>query len=142
MDKKLPVCGTGITDNCLERIRPVVTDSWGNTTFPSNNADTPVYIMLRSRTPTSAGMQGVIPTETVRTNPEWPHRQNATWAFLESTFGVSPASIHALRGRFAAHMEDILADALAGQCVKAEFTCKEQTQAHLQLLLKQVREHS
>ena len=142
MDKKLPVCGTGITDNCLERIRPVVTDSWGNTTFPSNNADTPVYIMLRSRTPTSAGMQGVIPTAAVRNNPKWPHRQNATWALLESTFGVSPASIHALRGRFAAHMEDILADALAGQCVKAEFTCKEQTQADLQLLLKQVREHS
>jgi hypothetical protein len=113
--------------NCLERI----------------HAGTYKYIMLRSRTPTSAGMQGVIPTHAVRNSVEWKNMQEETWnSTIERNFAVTPESIWQLRLKFKNNMEHILQDALRGQCTKAEFTCKDSTKASLQKLLAQVAENS
>jgi len=128
MSVKIPTCDKAVDGrNCLERI----------------NAKDYKYIMMRSRTPTSAGMLGVIPGKNVIESDTWKHKQDLTWAnVIPRNFGIEPQSIWDLRKRLKGTMEDILKDALEGQCTKAEFTCKDSTKEDLNKLLDAVKANS
>jgi len=132
MNENIPQCGTTKTEilqarNCIERI----------------NAKNYKYIMMRSRTPTSAGMLGVIPKKEVIESDTWKHKQDLTWeTVIPRNFGIQPQSIYDLRERLKGNMENILKDALKGQCTKAEFTCKDETKRDLNNLLQAVKDNS
>ena len=127
MSVKIPICKkTPDNRNCLERI----------------NAKDYKYIMMRSRTPTSAGMLGVIPEQKVIESDTWKNKQELTWKnVIERNFKTTPQSIWDLRKRLKSNMVNILKDALAGQCTKAEFTCKDSTKKDLQKLLDAINEN-
>ena len=127
MSVKIPICKkTPDNRNCLERI----------------NAKDYKYIMMRSRTPTSAGMLGVIPEQKVIESDTRKNKQELTWKnVIERNFKTTPQSIWDLRKRLKSNMVNILKDALAGQCTKAEFTCKDSTKKDLQKLLDAINEN-
>jgi len=113
--------------NCIERI----------------DAGDYKWIMIRSRTPTSTAMQGVIPTQKVKKSMEWQNLQETTWAtVIEQNFNVSPQSVWKLRMVFKQNMQHILKDALKGQCAKREFTCKDSAIQALEKLMEEVKKHS
>ncbi|KAL7565979.1 hypothetical protein ACA910_011002 [Epithemia clementina (nom. ined.)] len=127
MGATLPKCQHTHSKNCVERI----------------DAGDYKYAMLRSRTPTSAGMQGVIPIKEVVNSEVWKKRQDWAWMnVIEQNFAVAPDSIFALRKKLKKNMIQILTDALKGQCTKAEFTCKDTSKQTLTNLLKEVDAHS
>mmetsp|Transcript_40398 Transcript_40398/g.84065 ORF Transcript_40398/g.84065 Transcript_40398/m.84065 type:complete len:495 (-) Transcript_40398:246-1730(-) len=128
MSVKIPTCKKAVNNrSCIER----------------TNAKDYKYIMMRSRTPTSAGMLGVIPGKAVIESDTWKHKQDLTWDnIIERNFAIKPQDIWDLRQRLKSSMVDILKDALAGQCTKAEFTCKDSTKKDLQKLLDAVKANS
>jgi len=128
MSVKMPICKKAANNrNCIERTNPKDYK----------------YIMMRSRTPTSAGMLGVIPSKQVVESDTWKHKQDLTWEnLIQKNFAIKPQDIWDLRARLKGSMVNILTDALAGQCTKAEFTCKDSTKKDLQTLLDAVKENS
>eukprot|EP00522_Entomoneis_paludosa_P001350 CAMPEP_0172474848 /NCGR_PEP_ID=MMETSP1065-20121228/69569_1 /TAXON_ID=265537 /ORGANISM="Amphiprora paludosa, Strain CCMP125" /LENGTH=500 /DNA_ID=CAMNT_0013233039 /DNA_START=111 /DNA_END=1613 /DNA_ORIENTATION=+ len=100
------------------------------------------YVVIRSRTPTSAGMAHVIPASDVVKSEEWKQKQKETWDnYIFRNFGTTPRSIWALRQTLSDNMEAILKDAIKGHCTRADFTCKESSKSALTKILNQVKEH-
>jgi len=129
IDKLIEACDASLhrTHNCVDRI----------------DAGNYKYIMIRSRTPTSTAMQGVIPANKVLQNKEWPTKQDETWnEIIYQNFAVTPSSVWQLREVFSKNMEPILKDALKGHCAKREYGCKESAVNDLKKLLEEVEKHS
>jgi hypothetical protein len=128
MAKKIPQCDLDKhRTNCIERI----------------DAGNYKYVMIRSRTPTSTAMQGVIPTRQVAESEAWENNQQATWDnVMYQNFNVKPSSIWRLRQTFKLNLKLILDDALAGLCSKQEFSCKTSAVTAVNKLLAEVEKHS
>eukprot|EP00522_Entomoneis_paludosa_P013809 CAMPEP_0172445196 /NCGR_PEP_ID=MMETSP1065-20121228/5102_1 /TAXON_ID=265537 /ORGANISM="Amphiprora paludosa, Strain CCMP125" /LENGTH=488 /DNA_ID=CAMNT_0013195995 /DNA_START=17 /DNA_END=1483 /DNA_ORIENTATION=+ len=101
------------------------------------------YLALRSRTPTSTAMDGVVPGPAIIASTEWKEKQKYVWdKYISENFGIGPLSIKSLRKRLSNDMENILTDALAGQCSRREFTCKKHSSKVLSTLLETVKQYS
>ncbi|KAL7565977.1 hypothetical protein ACA910_011001 [Epithemia clementina (nom. ined.)] len=101
------------------------------------------YVMLRSRTPSSTGMAGVIPTPEIINSTYWRAIQDKAWStYVFKNFGITPKSIWDLQAYFTNDMENILKDALNGQCTRAEFTCKNSSNNDLMHLLEELKKYS
>lgn len=100
------------------------------------------YVVLRSRTPTSAGMAGVVPGKEVVNSVEWKEKQDEAWStIIFKQFGITPRSIWALRKKLSDNMEKILKDAITGQCTRSDFTCKDSSKNSLSQILSEVKKH-
>ena len=101
------------------------------------------YILLRSRTPTSTAMRGVVPTQFVKENKQWENMQDEVWSkLIFRNFNVTPESIWQLRQAFELNLKAILQDAIQGQCSKGEFGCSEASKKTLNNLLAEAERYS
>lgn len=100
------------------------------------------YTVIRSRTPTSAGMLGVIPKANVVNSKDWKDSQDEAWNSIPyKNFVITPQSLWRLREKLHGNMEAILTDALNGQCTRADFTCKDTSKKDLEKMLEEVKKH-
>jgi len=104
--------------------------------------DHPKMSALRSRTPTSAGMKGVV---TGRNNKPRAHVimeekardplvRKSMWHVLTHYFAVDEAVATEVNQYLASHFVDIVEDNLRGQCTRGH-SCKMSTKEELQRLL-------
>jgi len=110
--------------------------------------------VLQARTPTASGMKHVMPKKGTANNTtmstvglnsmreetfESHAGQKHAWYILEHDFGVVVDRVMGMRNRMERNMEDILQDALDGQC-QHRFSCKDSTKRALNSLLERTRE--
>lgn len=82
------------------------------------------FAALRSRTPTSAGMLGITPTETqLQIVQRQPILTYAMWVLMVREFGVSNKSLIRANDYFAEHVYDIAEENARGQCTQGH-SCK------------------
>lgn len=82
------------------------------------------FAALRARTPTSAGMLGVSPTNTqLETIRRQPILTNVMWNHMVRGFGIQDESLVNTNEYFSSHIYDIAEENLRGQCLP-EMPCK------------------
>jgi hypothetical protein len=89
-----------------------------------------VYSAIRSRSPTSASMGGVIR----KSRPPAEKQQQLFWNALHDMFGLNREAIGSLHEYMTSHLVDIAKDSLQGQCTLGH-SCKKSAQADLQKLI-------
>jgi len=90
------------------------------------------FAALRSRTPTSAGMLGITPTETqLQLVQRQPILTYAMWVLMGREFGVSNKSLIRANDYFAEHVYDIAEENARGQCTQGH-SCKTSSKDLLQ----------
>ena len=118
LSKTIPPCQMpNRHDKCLQRIAP-----------------TPQTCVLRARTPTSAGMSGVLPNKARDGREQISHRfvsfHEKLWRELPSRYGVSTDNLVVARSNLLSDLPAIVDDALLGQCTK-HHSCKQSSKMQL-----------
>jgi len=87
---------------------------------------------VRSRTPTSAGMMGVMPDLTqIQSLRKYPKLTDIMWHIMEKKFGLSNEHLLETNSYFAKHIYDIAEENARGQCT-AGHSCKSSSKDLLQ----------
>lgn len=96
--------------------------------------------VILARTPTAAGFKHVIPKKSSNGDTKsvalatFDGNQNGAWDFVEKAFAVDRKDVTSFRSRLHGNMENVLVDALKGQCTHGH-SCKESTKKALGMLL-------
>uniref|UniRef100_A0A7S2V9E6 Uncharacterized protein n=1 Tax=Entomoneis paludosa TaxID=265537 RepID=A0A7S2V9E6_9STRA len=106
--------------------------------------------VLMARTPTASGMKNVVPETSTASKGkgtknsipedafESSEAQGHAWIILEHDFGVDLEEVSFLRANFEENMEQILTDAVVGQC-QHRFSCHDSSTHALKSLLQKVK---
>jgi hypothetical protein len=92
--------------------------------------------VLMSRTPTAAGMKRVLGTDkTYKNTFEGDEKQKEAWKMVEDKFAVRKDKVTAVRRSMEKNIENIIRDAITGQCMPGH-SCKAATKRKLLKLLE------
>lgn len=98
-------------------------------------------VVFMSRSPTAAGMKHVLGTgyDAPYSNTfETSAGQNTAWNLALEDFGVVKSKVSELKNRFEKNIENILHEALLGQCTPGH-SCKDSSKKKLGHLLEEAR---